>query len=415
MANTKEIPDFVFTSKTQSPEQIQKALEERGYTEFQIERLTDTPDPEEPEASEEPEEPEAPEAPEEPAPAAPEPPKKPEPPKAPDKPAEPPKPGDTPPRPKESGSAKAKRQRDEARERVKDLERQLEEAKKAPVAQPAAAPPPPAPKPEPPVEPEPVFSKTKPKFEDFEKSDDQLSDFNEALTDWKLDKRDFEKAKEEKVRKKQEDAVRAVETQRTESQRQSAEDANRKVIEWRDEALKKYPDFEEIALNPKVKINDAMSTVVMHTERSHDLAMWLGQNPAEARKIFDETTFPKGATDDQKQRLVLKAARLLGRIEAGLPPADEPEPEDDDLEPEETTEEPEAITEPPPPEPPKPAPPAPPKAPASQLPPKKPTPPTPVGNRGGGSGPKRISQMSADELRKLPPDEYRKMLDKGLF
>lgn len=66
----------------------------------------------------------------------------------------------------------------------------------------------------------------------------------------------------------------------------------------------KYDDFEEVALDPSVPINQYMAEVITESEIGADVAYYLAKNRAEAQRI--STLSP------------LAAAREIGRIEAKL-------------------------------------------------------------------------------------------------
>lgn len=50
-------------------------------------------------------------------------------------------------------------------------------------------------------------------------------------------------------------------------------------------ALDKYPDFEQVAYNPKLPITDVMAEAIQASEIGPEIAYWLGSNPKEADRI----------------------------------------------------------------------------------------------------------------------------------
>lgn len=52
-----------------------------------------------------------------------------------------------------------------------------------------------------------------------------------------------------------------------------------------DEARERFPDYDAVALNPKVRITPGMAQVIQDSELGPDIAYQLGKNPAEAVRI----------------------------------------------------------------------------------------------------------------------------------
>jgi len=53
-------------------------------------------------------------------------------------------------------------------------------------------------------------------------------------------------------------------------------------IFWR---MLKYEDFDAVAFNPSLPVNEAMEQVILGSEKGADLAYYLGSNPQEAARI----------------------------------------------------------------------------------------------------------------------------------
>lgn len=74
-----------------------------------------------------------------------------------------------------------------------------------------------------------------------------------------------------------------------------------------DSAKQEYPDFEAVAFSPEVTpyITQSVGQAVMSTERSADVAYWLGKHPQTAAELARMSP--------------IEAALEIGRIEAALP------------------------------------------------------------------------------------------------
>jgi hypothetical protein len=137
-------------------------------------------------------------------------------------------------------------------------------------------------------EPKAPVADGKPKIDNF----DSLEDFQEALTDWKLDQRESAKVQVEKQR---------------ESQRQ-AEQARQRI----EQARSKYEDFDEVALDPSLRVSQAMYDVMLESDTGADVLYFLGNNPTEAERIAKLSP--------------ASAAREIGKIEAKLEAKPKAEP-----------------------------------------------------------------------------------------
>jgi hypothetical protein len=83
------------------------------------------------------------------------------------------------------------------------------------------------------------------------------------------------------------------------------------------EGIRKYPDFEEVAMAPEVPITPVIVDILAESEIAHDVAYYLGKNRAEAIRISHMTP--------------IQAARAIAKIEveiakAGNPPPQNPNP-----------------------------------------------------------------------------------------
>ncbi len=167
--------------------------------------------------------------------------------------------------------------------------------------QPAGASPAPEPIPEPEPEPEPApavtqFSKPKPALDQF----DSLEAFSEALTDWKLDKREFDK-------------------QQAAAQTTAQAEVDRLVSDWntrKAEAKSRHADYDDVIAGvDDVKLHPVQQRAIMESEIGPELAYALASDPAEFQRI---AALPP-----------LAFARAIGKLEASLDsgePAPETEP-----------------------------------------------------------------------------------------
>lgn len=128
----------------------------------------------------------------------------------------------------------------------------------------------------------------RPKQEDF-------ADYNlyiESLAEWKAETKLRER---ETLRRQEEDRQR---------QQQQVQQAQRTHTERETAARAKYDDYDEVALNPAVPINEAMAQTIVHSDLGPEMAYYLGQNIPEAKRIAG---LPP-----------LAAIKELGKIEAKL-------------------------------------------------------------------------------------------------
>jgi hypothetical protein len=130
----------------------------------------------------------------------------------------------------------------------------------------------------------PAEAPGKPRPEDF----DTYEAYTEALTDWKLEQRERERARQ---------------------------DAERRVFEsWMeriDAARKAHPDFDEV-VDSDTPVSAAMQQAILESDQGAEIAYWLGKHPEEAERI---SKLPP-----------IAAIREIGRIEALLSSKKEPSP-----------------------------------------------------------------------------------------
>jgi hypothetical protein len=88
-------------------------------------------------------------------------------------------------------------------------------------------------------------------------------------------------------------------------EREASAEKQREAFEERAEkVLDRYPDFEVVAKNPRLPINEAMADFIQDSEHGPDVAYYLGKNLGKAAEIF--------------QMPPMRAARELVRIEAEI-------------------------------------------------------------------------------------------------
>lgn len=89
----------------------------------------------------------------------------------------------------------------------------------------------------------------------------------------------------------------------TQLEKQRAQEKqSEQFLERAEKANEKYPDFQEVAGNPNLSINEGMAEFIADSEHGPDVAYYLGKHPSEAAKIA--------------QMSPMRAARELTRIEA---------------------------------------------------------------------------------------------------
>ena len=99
----------------------------------------------------------------------------------------------------------------------------------------------------------------KPKWEDF----DSTEQFTEALTEWKVETKLAERESKDRQAK-------------TDKQKQ----------EWNRKGLEKYPDFmEKVVNNQGIKVTTEMAQAIIANEAGHDIAYHLAINPTESFRI----------------------------------------------------------------------------------------------------------------------------------
>lgn len=135
-------------------------------------------------------------------------------------------------------------------------------------------------------QPEPVKAVDgRPSIDQFE----DVNDFVEAVTDWKL---------------KQADATREATSKQEQAQREQQELVS-KVNQSAEKARLKYPDFDDVVLNNRdVPISPSTAAALVGMENGMDVAYHLGRNPAEAQRI---------ASLPQDRQLI-----EIGRLESAL-------------------------------------------------------------------------------------------------
>lgn len=123
------------------------------------------------------------------------------------------------------------------------------------------------------------FDKPRPKEDDFT----DYTQFIEALTDWKADKRDFEREKSRKLDK------------------EASKNADIRA-QYR-KSRENHEDFDEVALNPGLPFNAAMDEASAGPNYA-EILYYLGKNPGKAADIASMTP--------------IQVAKEIGRIEAKI-------------------------------------------------------------------------------------------------
>lgn len=137
-------------------------------------------------------------------------------------------------------------------------------------------------------QPEKVEAPAKPTPDKFTTTEDYV----EALAGWKAEEivgKKLSEAKTQDQQRQQQDA--ATELQATFEEREAA-------------ARAKYPDYDTVARNPELPITTEMALVIKQSDSGPDIALFLGKNVDECRRIAQLSPFLQ--------------AKELGRIEAKL-------------------------------------------------------------------------------------------------
>lgn len=385
-------PEMVFESKTQSPEVMQKVLG-ADFDEMAVTVVTDQPGEEQPPVTEPPAAPPA-----EPSSSAPSPAPGPEAGAPPDgeTPA-PPSDGAQPPegkKEKKSGSAKLKERLAHEQAENARLAAELEALKKGP----------PSPKPD--AQPAAPAAAAPPAEEDPEPQEDQYetwAQYTKALTAWGVREARREEAKKDRLAQEQAESDRKT-REAEETQRQSEAARTAEQQRWTDmveDAKEEYPDYDDVmeATKDKIAAAPALVTAVRDHEDGARLAYYLCTHLDEEHRISEAVKLPQNATERQIRQAVIQASYELKQIASKLAAAPAaPTGASREARPPESGNRPPAAT---------PAPAA-----AAPAPPKKPTPPTPVGSRGNGNV-RKLEQLSADEVRTMDLDEFRKRRESG--
>jgi hypothetical protein len=125
----------------------------------------------------------------------------------------------------------------------------------------------------------------KPRPEDF----DTYEAYTEALTDWKLEQRERQRAQQEAERRVFDSWMARIEAARRE-----------------------HPDFDEV-VDSDVPVSEAMQRAILESDQGAEVAYWLGKHPEEAARIAKLSP--------------IAAIREIGRIEASLAkPSPSPKP-----------------------------------------------------------------------------------------
>ena len=146
-------------------------------------------------------------------------------------------------------------------------------------------------------EPTPPPRPSRDDFEDYE-------DYEEARDKWAADVA--------VLRMEHKQSVEAAKRKEEEARRQS-EAAAREHEEWKNKGASKYSDFEAVALRGPGEggpvVTQPMADAIFASDRSHDIAYFLGKNPGEARRIASLRTAQQ----------IMEIGKLEARLSAGPP------------------------------------------------------------------------------------------------
>jgi len=332
-----DLPEIIVESATQSPEEVDACLQKMGFDGIQTTGQSDQPEPKPPVEK---------------TPAA--------------KPAaelteqtsetsdagsdageqEPPAAGDdTPaaPQHKKPGSARYREQARIARENEERAKQENEVLKRKLAELEAAGSPKPATPPTESVPAKPVAEtappipelRAKPRYEDFENSEDPQADFIEAMAEYKAEEREHKKLVAEAERKQQEEQqkqTQEVEQSRTRAAKDLEETQNR----WKssvETAKLRFDDFDTVMSAPRQQPVPPVlvATVVERDDvEPAELAYWLTKHPEKEKaltEIVKGMNLPDNPTSLQIAQAKRKLNAALDAIAEKLIAADEAEPE----------------------------------------------------------------------------------------
>lgn len=228
----------------------------------------------------------------------------------------------------------AERDRDSATERAAKLERELAElkAKPAPAAPaPAAEAPPEEVKPRPVMPDPPALEKFDGDWDAYQAAQKEylvktLPDFQEQLTDWKLEQRENAQAKATKEREQA-----AARTQAEAAQKAEREAEEQAKTTWEQRFTQAKTDHP--GLNEKigtVPASPAMIEAIQHSDDGIELMVWLADHPEESKRIAELTGLDKKLTNPEMRRAVgivqREFAKLPIEAPASAPPAQPTKP-----------------------------------------------------------------------------------------
>ncbi len=227
----------------------------------------------------------------------------------------------------------AERERDSERDRAVKAERELAELKAKP-AEPVK-PPEPAPKPPEaaklpeavkPVMPDPPTLEDKDgDWDAYQAANKEyytktLPEFQDKLTDWKLEQREL--AQQKAARERHEADTRAKTEAAQKTAREAEELAAKSWNERYAQVKTEHPDIDEkIAKTPG---SAAMISAVQDSDNGAELLVWLTDHPEESKRIADLTGSGKQLTPPETRRAIAKAhlefAKLDVKASAAAPP-----------------------------------------------------------------------------------------------
>jgi hypothetical protein len=115
----------------------------------------------------------------------------------------------------------------------------------------------------------PAAPQGKPKLDDFPSYDD----YQEALTEWKVDQR--LQAKQDEARKHQQ----------TTAQHRYQQDLRAKFMESSDKARERYDDFDDVVGSPSLRVTEQVAMLVGETDDPGEVSYFLAKNPDEVKRL----------------------------------------------------------------------------------------------------------------------------------
>lgn len=136
--------------------------------------------------------------------------------------------------------------------------------------------------------------------------------YDEALQNWISEKAAY--IADRKVTQRMEEEKRK---QIEETQALQARKVQEDFVKRKENVMKKYPDYQEVAESPDVQVSFPMAYAILQSEQGPEIQYYLGKHPEEAKRISSFNT-PDGSPDVARQLVELGA--ILSKVSEPLKP-----------------------------------------------------------------------------------------------